>query len=283
VPNGNRAINCILLLIALAASPASAEHLSDTNFGFSIDIPDGFASDSRIAASNADFIHAFREKNADGVDNWIIIERMRGLIGRGRLQASQMPRGAKGHLLTAKWQGFVIDTIEVPEQVNGVDVITYNAQVPLSGEAIQLKVFGAADQKEQLRARLDALLATLQGSSNWSQPLPQIARTNRTQLSSSSNYGTVLIVAIIGMIVVGLLVLWLVGRRGPRGSVIGLSILIYVISWTIPSDSSREMRGFTGGLRLLGFMGFLLGLFDLRRTRPSPQGRPPNSTDGINR
>ena len=160
---------CTFLL--LLPSLASAARVEDANLGFTIEIPEGFEPDPAMLAANRYFVHAFaRDDAGGGLSTIIVIERMRGTIGRERLDPAKLPQGFKGKLFTAKWNEFDVEALELPEELNGVPTVNYNAQVPLKREAIQLRVVGPRSKDKELRALLEQLLGGLKGETNWTIP-----------------------------------------------------------------------------------------------------------------
>jgi hypothetical protein len=266
------------MCLALPHAAALAGELTDENLGFSVTIPDDFAAEAQLAAAKPDFVHAFRKPEPQGLGTVIIIERMRGTIGRGRIDRSKMPSGFRGRILTAQWQGFDLDAIEVLEEADGVEMVNYNVQVPLKGEAVQLRVLGRRDRKDELFALTGTLLASLRGESNWLRSGVPAA------VSESPHYGKVILAACAAGVIGGVTVLWLLRRRARRGTVLALAILIYAASWALAPGQTREGRAGIGTLRMIGFLGFLIGLGDAVRKRepgtpaapgaPEPQRRP---------
>lgn len=257
----------VALTFSCYPSTARAELVDDPNLKFSLTVPDGFVRDARLVAAQRDFIAAFRKPEPHDIGVVIIIERMRGTIGREHLDVhNAAPPGFAGRVLTVRWHDFDLDALEVPEAANGIEVVNYNVQVPLKREAIQLRVMGRRDRKDALLQLTNELLESLHGESNWLRSAAPAA------LAKSSNYGSLILAACAIVIVAGLLVLWLVRRVSPRGTVLGLAVLIYAVSWLIAPGETREMRATVGALRLLGCLGFLLGLFDLFR---HPMARRP--------
>lgn len=249
-----------------AATVGFAEQIHDAGLGFSLTIPDQFQRDAQLVAANPDFVHGFRRPGTSGVDTMVIVERMRGTIGRERLDPSKAPPGFKGRVLTVYWQGFELDALEVPEQVDGTSVVNYNVQVPLKPEAIQIRVVGAPDDAPQMRALLAGILGSLNGESNW------LRASAPPAVAASPHYGTVILSVTVVGVVAGLAILWALRRRSRRGMVLLLAVLIYAASWAMAPGQTREMRAAVGGVRMLGFLGVLLGLFDLFR---HPAGKRP--------
>ena len=256
---------------------ARAEQINDPDLKFSLTIPDGFVRDPELAGAQPDFVHAYRSTEPQDVGVVIVIERLRGTIGRERLDPSHLPRGIVGRVLTLQWKDFELDGFELAEEVHGIRTISYTVQVPLKREAIQIRVAGARDRSDELLRLTNALLASLQGETNWlrSSAPPALAR--------SSRYGWLIAAACVIGIIAGLVVLWRVRRVLRRGTVLGLAALIYAASWVIGPGETREMRATVGAVRMLGFLGLLLGLYDLRRrpTAKRPAGGPPAALDQL--
>lgn len=252
-------LTVIVVTLSCLFTFARAEPLNDVNLKFSMTVPDGFVRDAELARAQPDFIHAFRKDEPEDVGVIIIIERMRGTLGRERLDASNRPPGFVGRVLTARWRDFDVDAFEVPEESNGIKIINYNVQVPLKPEAIQIRVIGRSERKDELLQLTNNLLKNLNGDSNWLRSVAPPA------LANSPSYGWLkLAIGVVGLIT-GLLVLWKIRRVSRRGTVLCLAVLIYSFSWAIAPGETSEMRLTVGVVRMLGFLGFLLGLFDLFR------------------
>ncbi len=193
---------------ALAQSP---QVVVDSQLGYKLTLPAGFAENKlTLPGQNPDIVHTFVRGNLDDQKSitLILITRMRGRLGRESLKPADIPAGSKASTFKAAWRGFHIDAFEVPETEGGVDFLTYNAQVPLRGEAIQIGVFGAASRKAELRSLLDTVLANLEGESNWSD-----STANYTPGRVAGRYlGILLFVAIV---VVGVVVVSIKSRRTP--------------------------------------------------------------------
>ena len=165
----------------------ASENVVDESRGFTLKLPEGFSPHPVLMDSAPEVIHGFikGDPNDEVVDTFVVIESMRGKIGRERLRLQDMPPGFAGQLSTAKWHDFEIDVIGIPEQVGELSLLTYNAQIPLKKDAIQVKVIGTADREAELRQILDQVLEGLQGESNWLQSaLPS------SPVVGSNSYGT---------------------------------------------------------------------------------------------
>ena len=73
----------------------------------------------------------------------------------------------------------------------------------------------------------------------------------------------------IGGVIAGLVVLWFVSRRTPKGTVLVIAVVLYFLSWQIDDIRVREIRLLSGTMRMLGFAGGILGIVDLFRNRKS--------------
>lgn len=266
----SRSTNClgltVLAAIMVASSPQAGamETLVDDARGFSLTLPDGLVPAPDLVGASPDIVHGFvlGDPTDDEVDIMLFIEEMHGTIGRERLKVEDLPPGFEGRVFTTSWGGFEVDAFEVPEQLGEIEVITFNVQIPLKRSAIQVKLFGPADRKAELKKLLSRTLAGLEGESNWIQsavPLSPVA--------SSRNYGTILLAFAIALILGGLIVLWLVSRSAPRGTVLVIAAAIYFAGMALEGIRVREVLMLAGALKMLGFAGGMLGIVDLVRKR----------------
>ena len=252
----------------LFVAESRAEVIRDAQFGFTMELSSDFTARPDLVGATPDIIHAFQY--GDAADNEIavllFVEKLGGVIGQERLTLEDMPPEFSGKLFVTEWKGFEVDGFEVPETANGINVITFNAQIPLRGEAIQVKLFGPAESNESLKALLREVLAGLEGETNW------IAAIETSTDSDSDNYRTILLgVGIMG-ILAGLIALWFVSRKTPSGTVLIIAIIIYALSWRIDDVPVREIRLLSGSMRMLGFLAMVWGVIDVLR------GRKPKST-----
>jgi hypothetical protein len=253
---------CVLLLL-LPWPLGAGETLVDNVLGFTLTVPDGFVSNPKLADVDRNIKHAFvlGDQGDDKLDILLLIETMGGTIGRDRLTPQDMPRGFQGKLFTTNWQGFELDAVAVPESLNGIATLTYNVNIPLKRGAILVKLFASADREEELKRLLPEVLSGLQGESNWTQSAPP-----RSTISSK-HYGTVLLVITLVFVATGLIVLYLISRRAPKGTVLAMAAAIYMVSYAVDAGRIHELLLISGALRMLGFAGVILGIIDLLRTR----------------
>lgn len=68
--------------------------------------------------------------------------------------------------------------------------------------------------------------------------------------------------------VVGALIgFYVLSKKGPRGAVLGVAAVLYVLGKSISASDIRELRLIAGILGLTGFIGGILGLIDLFKGR----------------
>lgn len=255
-------------VIAIALMPtshlAAGETVVDDSGGFTLTLPDGFAANPDLVGAAPDIMHGFvlGDPTDEELDIFLFIEKMGGTIGRERLKPEQMPPGSQARLVTTQWQGFEVDVFEIPEQLGEVQTLTYNVQIPLKRAAIQLKLIGSADRESELKSLLAEILDGLDGESNW---IPSAAPA--VPATPAENYGVVLLGCAIVFVLGGLVVLWLISRSAPKGTVLAIAAVIYCLGLGLASVRVREVMMLAGALKMLGFSGGLLGLVDLVRNR----------------
>src|SRR5690606_11539679 len=105
--------------------------------GFRFTPPAGFVPDAQLASAGPDTIHGFvlDEPNNDCLRILLLIEKMRGTIGRERIDKKQLPPGFAGRISLTNWQAFEVECFEVPERLEGINALTYNVQIPLKRAA----------------------------------------------------------------------------------------------------------------------------------------------------
>jgi len=259
-------IAAVAVALMLTSHANAGETLVDETRGFTLVLPDGFVANPDLVGASPDIVHGFvlGDPTDEDLDIILLIEKMRGTIGRQRLKPEDMPSDFQRRLFTTKWQEFEVDAFEVPEQLGEIQTITYNVQIPLKRAAIQVKLFGPADRESELKSLLAEILANLKGESNWIQSaLPSAPMT------SSKNYGVILLAFAIVFIVGGLVVLWLISRKAPKGTVLAIAAVMYCLGLGLASVRVREVVMLTGALKMLGFAGGLLGIVELVRKRKS--------------
>jgi hypothetical protein len=160
-------VSCVLLSFFPAALKAG-EEVWNKELLFHFTVPDGFRPVP--AKVQRTILYAFQRpsKDADEPGTLILISRLGGVLDRKRIDpqevAAKNPQVTVG---TEKWKSFEIDVVRVPEQLLGTPWVTYNAQVPLKPEAIQVSVSGRGSEETELKSLLQEVLRDLDGHSNW--------------------------------------------------------------------------------------------------------------------
>lgn len=116
-------------------------------------------------APNALEAYVLGDVSDDRPDIMVFSHDLGGSIKQENLPERELP--AQPGLLAAQWQGFTIDVFEVREQISGRTLISYNAQIPVVPNAIQLSVAGLEERQEEMQAILTESLAGIAGTANW--------------------------------------------------------------------------------------------------------------------
>jgi hypothetical protein len=256
----------IALCFANGRAANGAETVKDDKLGFTLTVPDGFKRADMLIGLVPDAVYAFLN-DSSGI--MLFIEKMGGTIST-EPSNPRMPTDFKGRLFTIKWQQFDIRAIEIPERTEDGDLITYNAQIPLKGEAIQVKLVGPAERKSEVSKLLTETVTGLRGEPNLSRQ-----KLRSSPLANSKHDGKVAVIVAIVLAVVGLIGLWLISRKAPRGTVLAIAACVYFGSFAARDNESPEVMTLTLAMRLLGFAGGILGLLDLVSKRKKRRSTPP--------
>jgi hypothetical protein len=196
-------LKCILLcvLLTLTAVPLVAgETVSDQQRGFRVTVPDGFVPDAEKVQGAV--IHAFQRPPAadQKFGTLILISRLDGVLDRKKIDPKMLAeKGPQVTIVTEKWKEFDIECFRVPEQAGGLQLVTFNAQVPLKPEAIQIAVGGEAAKENELRDVLRSVLGSLDGQTNWLTSEQRVSKVAEGVVRLSITVG---ILALIGVAVV---------------------------------------------------------------------------------
>ena len=88
--------------------------------------------------------------------------------------------------------------------------------------------------------------------------------------------GAIFLTVAIVVIVVALVGLWFISRVTPRGIVLLISAVLYVLGIALTFGEARFMQGASGILKLTGFAGAILGVVDLVKKREDTSSRRTN-------
>lgn len=185
--------------IALALSAAfleAGETVSHPQLRFQLSVPEGFVRD--VLREQGDTVCAFqRAPGGDQkVGTFIVISRLGGVLGREKIDPEEVAAMNPQIILsTERWQGFEIDVFRVPKQAEGLQLLTFNAQVPLRPEAVQVSVVGEADRENELRGVLQSVLSNLDGQTNWLSTGQRIGRLAEGIVGFAITVGLVVMIA----------------------------------------------------------------------------------------
>jgi hypothetical protein len=158
----------LALLVLSTITLIAGETISDPQLGFELTVPDGFIQDPSRA--QGDIVYVFKREPAGDqkFETLILVTRLKSYLGREKLDPKDVAaRSSSVTLTTEKWKDFDIDVFRVPEEMDGMRWLTFNAQVPLKPKAIQIGVAGEAAREEELRMLLRRVLNNLDGPTNW--------------------------------------------------------------------------------------------------------------------
>jgi hypothetical protein len=85
--------------------------------------------------------------------------------------------------------------------------------------------------------------------------------------------GNVLLTIAIVLLVLGVVGAYYTSRFAPKGTLLAVSVVMYIVSRMIDPGRSRELHLLVGTLSMLGTIGGILGIVDLLKKRqPRPAG-----------
>jgi hypothetical protein len=144
-------------------SPA-ATRIEDKELGFSFDLPDGYEP---FLVKPEGYRHAFLRKVGNEPNRVLLVKLLAGTLPRQRLKPEEMPAGRSVSITSFDWRGLQVDGLRVPEKLAGKDYLTFNVQIPLRRQAIQLMFGLPAESESEIRPLVEQVLSTLEGETNW--------------------------------------------------------------------------------------------------------------------
>jgi hypothetical protein len=82
-------------------------------------------------------------------------------------------------------------------------------------------------------------------------------------------------IAISAVVLIGVIILfWVISKRCPKGVLLGIGIGLWLLGQAISRPPIREMRLIGGLCTMSGFIGGILGLFDLFRKKKEAAAPP---------
>ena len=265
----NRCLHLIASGLIVTACVFSQDSVDDAQLNFSFKIPNGFSIAPELTKIQPGILYAFKTVAAEGkANNVIIIKRLYGKLGTERLRPEDKPKDFNGHLTSAIWLEHEIDVMEIPEEVNGINTITLNAQIPLAKESIQMMIVGPAAEVNQLRNICGNALSGLSGPSEWDN-----RRNSPTGLMIAGGLNMIIVFA-------GAIFLWYMSKRTRKGTVFLIGLVLLLIGTAVRLSITGLLTIFAGGFQMLGVIGLILGGLDFFRRHP-PVCLSSNDTDAV--
>lgn len=248
----------IVVTTGLATNSIFAgEIITDSKFGFTLKVPDGFKSYSELANPKRNILYLF---GVDGDSVWpantvIVIRDMNGLLPQKSTTREDLPASFSGQLYTVTWQGFQVESTTVPESNAKRKTLTINTQIPLRNGAIIVSICGLAHHEKELKKLQVELLSGLSGETNWSAISAQDLTVTRDDAGNAALFmGAVFLITMA--------VFFSISRTQPRFVVL-VAGLFLALGFLIPSQSNNRATLFlTAILRLTGFFGLIMGILE---------------------
>ena len=155
-----------VMFVLLVAASAAQSPVRNAELGYSLTLPDGF-TDFPEARSQKDVVGAWTEATPVSANGAMVLllARMHGSLPREAMRQEEVPPNTQ--VVSFKWKGFDVSGLKTLTSQEGKPVFVLLAQVPLRREAVQLSVAGPADQGARGQAIMEAILASLEGETNW--------------------------------------------------------------------------------------------------------------------
>jgi hypothetical protein len=144
---------------------------------------------------------------------FILVSRLGGVLGREKIDPKGV--GAKNPnitILSEKWKDFDVEVFRVPERAGNLQLLTFNAQVPLKPEAVQIAVIGEAASENELRSLLRSVLSSLDGSTNWLNTDQRVSKLAEGITRLAITIG-VLVIFVVGVLAIVAAVVWYAVRK----------------------------------------------------------------------
>ena len=147
------------------ALPKLKERLNTPQYSFTV--PKTYKEDPE-GKTNERILESYitGDPNDDIPDILCSIEDLGGMIKKQDID--HMLKGRTGITTRKmKWKRHEINVVRVEENIQGIEVLTFNAQIPLIPRAIQVKLSGLKQIESELEKELKSILLRIDGRSNW--------------------------------------------------------------------------------------------------------------------
>jgi len=156
-----------VLSLSLVAATAAQSQVRNAELGYTLTLPHGFTAFPEGRAQK-DMVDCWSEATPMSAHGAMIlcVQRMHGVLPREAMRQEDLP--AATQLVSFKWKAFDLQGLRsLVSQQSGEQAFVLVTQVPLRREAVQLFLSGPADQEARGQAIMEAILASLEGETNW--------------------------------------------------------------------------------------------------------------------
>jgi hypothetical protein len=135
---------------------------------FTVAVPSAFA-EFPAGMQQPNILHSFIKGDpTDQIPDIVcLVENLGGTIRKNDDLSGFAAARPNVTILKEEWKGHRIDVFRVQEDLQGTQVVTFNAQVPVLPQAVQVKMIGLMDRENELMQDLHTILAGIDGPTNW--------------------------------------------------------------------------------------------------------------------
>jgi len=152
-------------LTSLARNPG-AERLQDAELGFALELPPGYRAMPAASLPKV-YRYGYLKPGVGEPNSVLMVKGLGGTLLPGEhLTVAQLPAGKNLTVVPFSWRGLAVDGIRVPEKADSGEYVTFNVQIPLKRQAIQISFGGPAASEALLKVRAGQVLSTLDGKIN---------------------------------------------------------------------------------------------------------------------
>jgi hypothetical protein len=143
-----------------------AVRISDSKLGFSFELPPEYTplpADKKPAS----YRYAYWKQVPGNAPSVVVVTTLNGTISpNDHLDPKSIPPGKAGSYTRFVWRGLEVDGFRVPETTPAGSYVTFQVQIPLKQQAIQIGFGGPGDDETTVRALAARVLSTLDGPLN---------------------------------------------------------------------------------------------------------------------
>lgn len=185
-------LSLFLLLFVSVGRPrtlTAGENIKAEKLGCSFTLPDGFQRTTLPVAGGQMEMAFMRGRPKDASFAALQLGSLGGTIGRGKLDAKMVEDSARAALRgtnasitrfdyrATRWKDFDFELAVAQVSKENLRLVTFTIQVPLAPEALQMSMVGPAADEARLLGEVQAILASLDGKTNWLSTSERLGRT----------------------------------------------------------------------------------------------------------